>query len=107
MPAKVPMMAIGSASDGMTVADNRRRKTKITPTTSAPAISKVICTSSIEDRIIWLRSNTTSICTEGGRFAWNCGKIFLMASVTATTLEPGWRKMASTMASSFLYQLLP
>ena len=71
MPAKVPMMAMGSASEGMMVAETRRRKTKITPTTSTPAISSVCCTSSMEARIIWLRSNTTSICTDGGRLAWN------------------------------------
>ena len=107
MPAKVPITAMGSASDGMMVAETRRRKTKITPTTSAPAISRVCCTSSIEARIIWLRSNTTSSLTDGGRLAWNWGSTFLMVSITCTTLEPGWRNTASTMASWPLYQLLP
>jgi hypothetical protein len=39
MPANVPTIAIGSASEGMIVADARRRNRKITPTTSEPAIS--------------------------------------------------------------------
>ena len=52
MPAKVPITAMGSASDGMMVAETRRRKTKITPTTSAPAISSVVCTSEMELRIV-------------------------------------------------------
>ena len=56
MPAKVPITAMGSASEGMMVAETRRRKTKITPTTSAPAISSVICTSVIEARMVSLRS---------------------------------------------------
>jgi len=33
MPAKVPMMVMGSAIEGMNVADTVRRNTKITPTT--------------------------------------------------------------------------
>ena len=56
MPANVPITAIGSASDGMIVAEARRRNRKITPTTSAPAISSDFCTSSIDERIVTLRS---------------------------------------------------
>ena len=107
MPAKVAITAMGSASDGMMVAETRRRKTKITPTTRAPAIISVSCTSWIDARITWLLSNTTSSFTDGGRLAWNWGRIFLMVSITPTTLEPGWRKTASTMAGWSLYQLWP
>ena len=38
------------------VADSVRRNRKITATTSAAAISKVVCTSATEARIDWLRS---------------------------------------------------
>ena len=51
MPAKVAITAMGSASEGMSVAETRRRKTKITATTIRPAISSVICTSLTEARI--------------------------------------------------------
>ena len=56
MPAKVPITAMGSAMEGMKVAVTRRKKTKITPTTRRPAIRSVVCTSEIEERIVWLRS---------------------------------------------------
>ena len=45
MPAKVPITAMGRASEGMMVAERRRRNRKITATTITPAISSVICTS--------------------------------------------------------------
>ena len=47
MTPKVPMMASGSATLGMTVAQNFRRKTKMTMTTSATVSSSVNCTSAI------------------------------------------------------------
>ena len=56
MPAKVPITAMGSASEGMMVADRVRRNRKITATTSTAAISSVICTSLTEARMVWLRS---------------------------------------------------
>ncbi len=56
MPAKVPITAIGSASDGMSVAVSVRRKMKITATTSTAARSKVVCTSETDARMDWLRS---------------------------------------------------
>ena len=42
MPAKVPIRAIGNASEGMMVAVTLRRKMKITSTTSTAAISRVV-----------------------------------------------------------------
>ncbi len=56
MPAKVPTTAMGSASEGMIVADSVRRNRKITRTTRTAARSSVICTSSTDARIDWLRS---------------------------------------------------
>src|SRR5206468_1133551 len=45
MPAKVPITEIGSANEGMTVAERLRRKRKITRTTRAPASNRLNCTS--------------------------------------------------------------
>ena len=56
MPANVPITAMGSASEGMKVAENVRRNAKITPTTRSAANISVNCTSAIEARIDWLRS---------------------------------------------------
>ncbi len=51
MPAKVPTTAMGSARDGMIVAESVRRKTKITITTSTAARISVNCTSLTDWRI--------------------------------------------------------
>ena len=56
MPAKVPMTAMGSASEGMIVAESVRRKTKITATTRTAARTSVSWTSDTDWRIDWLRS---------------------------------------------------
>ncbi len=56
MPAKVPMMAMGSASEGMIVAESVRRNTKMTRTTRTPAMISVICTSETDCLMVWLRS---------------------------------------------------
>ena len=52
----VPINVSGSATLGMTVAQNFRRKTKMTITTSATVSSKVNCTSVIEARMVSVRS---------------------------------------------------
>src|SRR6516165_2462332 len=67
--AQVAMSEIGTASDGMMVADAERRNRKITVTTSTTAIASVICTSLIELRIDTERSANSSILTDGGIWA--------------------------------------
>jgi hypothetical protein len=49
----VPIIASGSATLGMTVAQNFRRKTKITITTRATVSTSVNCTSATEARMVW------------------------------------------------------
>ena len=54
--AKVPITEIGSAKDGMMVAERLRKKTKITITTRQAASRSVNCTSSTEARMDCERS---------------------------------------------------
>ncbi len=56
MPAKVPTTEIGSAREGMMVAETLRRKMKMTRTTRAAASIRLNCTSATAARIDWLRS---------------------------------------------------
>ncbi|MNC98643.1 hypothetical protein D3C83_166700 [compost metagenome] len=56
MPAKVPITVIGRASEGIRVAEARRRKAKITSTTKTPAISSVTWTSWIAALMVIERS---------------------------------------------------
>ena len=70
---KVPMIASGRATLGMIVAQNFRRKTKITITTSPTVRSMVNCTSRTDARIVSVRSDRTDIFTEGGIAPVNFG----------------------------------
>ena len=54
--ANVATIDIGSASDGMIVADTLRRNTKITMTTSASASSRLNFTSDTDSRMLCERS---------------------------------------------------
>ena len=56
MTANVPMIDIGSAIDGITVAGTLRRNRKMTSTTSASARNSVNFTSSTEARMVCERS---------------------------------------------------
>ena len=66
---KVPMIVTGSATLGITVAQNFRRKTKITITTRAMVSSKVNCTSEIEARMVSVRSPKMESFTDDGSVA--------------------------------------
>ena len=67
--AAVPISDTGTASVGMSVAENERRNRKITSTTSATAIPSVICTSSTDSRTEIERSLMTCRLTEAGTAA--------------------------------------
>ena len=67
--AAVPISDTGTASVGMMVADAERRNRKITSTTSATAITSVICTSSTDSRTEIERSLRTSRLTDAGSAA--------------------------------------
>src|SRR5271168_3041619 len=82
MAANVPIIEIGSARLGMTVAERLPRKRKMTQTTSPMVSSNVNCTSSTELRIETDWSYNTVSLTESGNNIWNCGKSILMLSTT-------------------------
>ncbi len=66
MAANVPMMDIGSARLGMSVAERFRRKRKMTRITRQTAMKSVCLTSATESRMDCERSKRTSICTAAG-----------------------------------------
>src|SRR3569623_1430877 len=105
MAAKVPITAMGNASDGMIVADKVRRNRKITATTSAAAIRSVVWTSATEARIDRLLSYRTVRCADLGIDWMKRGITLLIESTIWMVLEPGWRWTDNTMERLPLYQL--
>ena len=89
--AKVPTSESGTDRLGMTVARRFRRNRNITITTNPTASVSSNWTSSIEARIVVVRSVNTVTWTEDGRPAVHCGSRVLMLSTTLMTLAPGWR----------------
>ena len=73
----------------MTVAQKLRRNRKITITTKATESISVNCTSLIEERMVSVRSETTSILIAGGIDACSTGSIALTRSTVSMTLAPG------------------
>ena len=66
---KVMPTEIGSAIEGMSVAERLRRKRKITSTTRTPASARVNFTSSTPSSIVTLRSYMTRIWMDSGTFS--------------------------------------
>ena len=66
MTPNVPITASGSATLGMTVAQNLRRKTNITITTSTTVRISVNCTSRTEARMVSVWSVKIDTLTAGG-----------------------------------------
>src|ERR1700730_95398 len=55
-------------------------------------------------RIVWVRSDTIWILSDGGSEASSCGSAFLMASTVAMTSAPDWRWTAMMIAGSVFIQ---
>src|SRR6266705_1725142 len=87
----VPMIDIGSATVGMTVAGMFRRNMKITITTRASARIRENCTSSTDWRMVVDRSYITLMLIPAGTSTRNVGSSFLTASTTSMVLVPGCR----------------
>ncbi len=98
MTPNVPMMASGRATLGMTVAQNFRRKTKMTITTSTTVSSSVNCTSAIDARMVAVRSVRMETLTEGGMEARSRGSSAFTRSAVWMMFAPGWRWMSRTTA---------
>ncbi|MNF69689.1 hypothetical protein D3C84_515790 [compost metagenome] len=102
--AKVPIKESGTAIDGITVADRRRRNRKVTSTTRPTASSSSNCTSCTAARMVWVRSLSTATSTPAGRLAVICGSSAWMRSTTSMTLAPGWRCTLTSTAALWLAQ---
>ena len=89
--ANVPSSDTGTLRLGISVADQRRRNTSITITTSTMVASKVKLTSWIASRIEVERSLSARISTEGGIWACSRGSRSRIASTTSTVLASGCR----------------
>ena len=79
----------------MTVAQNFRRKTKITITTSTTVSSSVNCTSFTEARMVSVRSVRIATFTEGGSDARSFGSSAFTRSAVSMMFAPGCRWMSS------------
>src|ERR1017187_7305470 len=86
MTENVPMIDIGRARLGISVADRLRRNRKITITTTPSASIRLNCTSLTDSRIDCERSYSTLILTLGGICSRNPGSRFLIESTTSMVL---------------------
>ncbi len=87
----VPISDSGTATAGIQVVDSRRRKRKITSTTSATVRPSSSCTSAMDARMVVVRSVSTETWTAGGSVAESVGSSALMRSTTSIVFAPGWR----------------
>ena len=79
---KVPTSDSGTATLGISVAATLRRNRKVTITTSAIDSISSNCTSLIEARMVWVRSESIVIFTPSGSAACSVGSAALMLSTT-------------------------
>ncbi len=82
----------------MIVARLFRRNRKITATTRAMVISRVISTSFTEARMVWVRSDSTCTLIEGGMLASSRGRASLIRFTVSMTLAPGCLRTNSRIA---------
>src|SRR5271168_3028403 len=104
MTANVPISDIGTDIAGIRVAHSLRKNRKMTPTTNTIVSSRVCWTSATLARMVWARSDTTSILMDGGSDASSSGNAFLIWSTVAMTLAPDWHWTAMMTAGSVLIQ---
>ena len=95
---KVAISVSGRAMLGMTVAQNFRRKTKITSTTSAIVSTSVNCTSVTEARMVSVRSPKMDSVTDEGSESRSLGSSAFTWSAVWMMFAPGWRWMSTSTA---------
>ena len=98
MIEKLPIRERGTATLGISVADNVLRNRKITKITKNTAINNSKVTSSTEDLIVFVLSLKMFISIELGNADFNVGNNCFIVSVTFITLAPGWRWMFNIIA---------
>src|ERR1700722_9659485 len=102
--ANVPAKASGTVTQAMNVVDTRRRKTKQTMTTSPTLMSRDVCTSATEARMVTVRSLWISKWIAGGNHRSNCGSIAFIRSTVSMTLASACLRTKSTTARLELNQ---
>ena len=98
MMAAVPASASGTVMQAMKVGQKRRKKTKMTITTSEMLSKSENCTSSTEARIVVVRSLSWKILIEGGIHFVSCGSAARIRSTVSITFAPGCLKTISSTA---------
>src|SRR5947208_8922578 len=93
MAPKVAISDTGTATQGINVARQLRRKKNTTSTTRHTAMTSVRSTSRSDARIVLVRSMTTSTLIALGIDAQSCGSIAVMLSTVSMMLAFGWRLM--------------
>ena len=89
MAPKVAISDTGTATQGISVARQLRRKKNTTSTTRHTAMTSVRSTSRSEARIVLVRSITTSTLIALGIDARSCGSIAVMLSTVSMMLAFG------------------
>ena len=88
MTPNVPRSETGTATPGIKVARTRRKKANTTRTTSRMATISENCTSSIEARMVTVRSMVMSRSMAPGIMARSLGMSALILSTTSMMLAP-------------------
>ncbi len=94
----VPIREMGTATLGMNVERELRRKRKTTRMTRAMEMRRVISTSRTEARIVRVASTSTDRSIVGGIAARSWGRTARTPSTVAMMLAPGWREMMTMIA---------
>src|SRR5271157_1963448 len=93
MAAKVPMSETGTATVGISVARQLRRKMKTTRITRMIERMRVRSTSLTDARMVVVRSRTIVVLMPWGMEASIEGNAARIRSTVSMMLAPGWRKM--------------
>jgi len=86
------MRETGTATPGMRVVRQSRRKRKTTPITRITEMTSVRSTSWTEARIVVVRSMIGSILIAAGTAAFSCGMRARTRSTVSMMFAFGWRK---------------
>ena len=81
----MPASESGTVTPAMNVGHSRRRKMNITMITSAMLMSRVVCTSWTDARMVCVRSLMTASLTPGGSQRCNCGSSWRIWSAISMT----------------------
>src|SRR3974390_1386810 len=95
---KVAVRDTGTTRPGIAVVRTSRRNRKTTITTKQTEMTRLSSTSWIEERMLELRSNTTSRLIDAGIEARSAGRVAMTRSTVSITLAPGCRQTSTRIA---------